>query len=340
MQPKLTEKKSTGRLDIIDLAKGLAILLVVWGHIVAGESPKDNSWYMTSKYAVYLFHMPFFMFLSGIVAGCTYKPVDGIAAWYEYVIGKLKRLLPAYLIISVLIVVGKVVMANFVYVDHVPPGIAEGILDVLVHPNRSSAKSFWFIYVLFLLYFSLHPLVYILRNSVAGLIAVGVALQFINGPEFLLLDVYCKFLLFFVLGFIAGQRFSGFSQLVEKYGMISLMVFAGLLYIVMGTKLPFLSARSLVGLFSIPALLYLVHSVRRKSLASGLRMLGKYSFAIYLFNTIFIGLVKAIGLKIMPWDGNNFLLYVPFLLIAGVFFPIALKKYIFVKIPYLDNITR
>ena len=48
------------RRDDIDRAKGLAILLVVFGHLVARADPADVAWYEPLRRAVYAIHMPFF----------------------------------------------------------------------------------------------------------------------------------------------------------------------------------------------------------------------------------------------------------------------------------------
>lgn len=57
------------RLEFIDYAKGLAILLVVIGHLLqynlVGTSSKDLF------DMIYSFHMPLFMFLSGYVASLS-----------------------------------------------------------------------------------------------------------------------------------------------------------------------------------------------------------------------------------------------------------------------------
>ena len=55
------------RLDL-DRAKGYAILLVVAGHLVANTAPEGAGWYEPLRYALYRFHMPFFLYLSGTVA--------------------------------------------------------------------------------------------------------------------------------------------------------------------------------------------------------------------------------------------------------------------------------
>jgi hypothetical protein len=54
-----------------------------------------------------------------------------------------------------------------------------------------------------------------------------------------------------------------------------------------------------------------------------LAWLGRWSLAIYLMNTIAIGLTKGVMLKVLPWHGINFLLYFPLLTLAGVALPLA-----------------
>lgn len=50
------------RIQYIDRLKGLAIILVVMGHIFGFSQPDDP----ITKF-IYTFHMPLFMFLSGLV---------------------------------------------------------------------------------------------------------------------------------------------------------------------------------------------------------------------------------------------------------------------------------
>ncbi len=50
------------RVQYIDRLKGLAIILVVMGHIFGFSQPEDGI-----NTFIYTFHMPLFMFLSGLV---------------------------------------------------------------------------------------------------------------------------------------------------------------------------------------------------------------------------------------------------------------------------------
>lgn len=65
----------------LDIAKGLAIILVVVGHVVQGSSPHfdDLLWFKV----IYSFHMPLFVLLSGAVAAIAFKSDrvgDGVGA--------------------------------------------------------------------------------------------------------------------------------------------------------------------------------------------------------------------------------------------------------------------
>jgi hypothetical protein len=100
---------------------------------------------------------------------------------------------------------------------------------------------------------------------------------------------------------------------------------------------PFLPYPKLsIGLTSISALMFFVRlpAIRFSKV---LLTWGKYSVVIYLFNTLFIGLVKGVGLKVMPWDGLNFLVYFPLLAAAGMLLPMAFKKWVLAKWPPLDR---
>ena len=69
----------------LDIAKGLAIILVVVGHVIQGSSEKfdDLLWFRV----IYSFHMPLFVFLSGAVAAIAFRS-DNIQDGFG---GALKR---------------------------------------------------------------------------------------------------------------------------------------------------------------------------------------------------------------------------------------------------------
>lgn len=75
------------RFDYIDIAKGLGMLTVIWGHISGG----------VTNIFVYSFHMPLFFFLSGLVFR-----EDRYPSFKEFAKRKAKTLIIPYLIFSFL----------------------------------------------------------------------------------------------------------------------------------------------------------------------------------------------------------------------------------------------
>src|SRR5262245_45460139 len=64
---QVPSERTRQRLTHIDLGRGVGIALVVLGHIVTGTPPRGSGWFHEIKEAIYTFHMPFFMYLSGYV---------------------------------------------------------------------------------------------------------------------------------------------------------------------------------------------------------------------------------------------------------------------------------
>lgn len=78
----------TNRLSYIDIAKGIGIFFVIWGHIIL-SGPAYNF--------IYAFHMPLFFFLSGFVFSKNkYKNIK------EFLIKKLKTLILPYMVLSII----------------------------------------------------------------------------------------------------------------------------------------------------------------------------------------------------------------------------------------------
>ena len=90
------------RLHDVDTAKGLAILLVVVGHISLSDPPQNAEWYIISKYLIYKFHMPFFMYLSGVVMYYTYTPIKHLNSYCSYIGEKFFRLAPGFFLFAVI----------------------------------------------------------------------------------------------------------------------------------------------------------------------------------------------------------------------------------------------
>lgn len=79
------------RLDYLDFAKCIAILLVIWGHTTANRST------VAYKVVLYSFHMPLFFLVSGMVISRHRQTYDK-AHWNSFIKKNIMTLLVPYLI--------------------------------------------------------------------------------------------------------------------------------------------------------------------------------------------------------------------------------------------------
>lgn len=330
----MTTNKS--RIFEIDRAKGLAILLVVVGHIEGRTPLAGNDWYGVLKEWIYLFHMPFFMFLSGFVMEYTYRTIATASEYYQFIRGKFIRLMPAFFAVSILIVTGKTIASHLMHVDNVPEGIWSGLLDILIRPAYSSASALWYIYVVFIFYLMLPILKRIGGEHAWPFIVIG-AIAYIAHSDItslFALNRVAEYALFLAIGIMTARNYPTFIRNLDKFGWIALVLFIALSFTHFLLPYP----KLILGLVSIQALIFLLR-LPVFNHSAVLLTWGKYVFAIYLFNTLFIGLVKGIGLKFVPWDGLNFMVYFPLLVASGILLPLAFKKWVLAKWPPLDRMT-
>lgn len=321
------------RLSDIDKLKGLAIFLVVLGHIVAREPPEGNEWYVTLKSAIYLFHMPLFMFLSGLILAYSRKPISSIGGYGKYVWQKFVRLMPAYLLFSLIVFIGKAVMGRFVHVDN---GVANwyDYFDVLTNPLGSYCAYLWYIYVLFVFY-ALAPLGYAFtRGRIQWLLPLCFAVHFVNLPGQFALSSLGEYALVFCLGCLAGEHYEKYTQWLSRYGAFLVTPFLVVLCFSVAWGVP----KLVLGLMSIPACHAMV-GMRAAEAWGVLKKLGAYTFPIYLMNTVFIGVTKGVMLKVVSWDGMHFLWFAPALLAAGLLGPILMKEIVFRRVKVLDRMV-
>jgi len=327
------------RLDL-DRAKGVAILLVVFGHIVARADPAGVIWYEPLRRAVYAFHMPVFLYLSGMVAalsGSLFCPPGAMPALVK---SRARRLLLPFFGLGVLVVAGKCLAVHLIFVDNAPAGLWSGLAALVWHTQASPALSIWYLFVLFV---ASTACPFLLRGNPSRLhlaLAAAAILYIPPMPAFIYLDHIGRYTFFFVVGAYAGVHESRWRQLVDELWKPALVVLllALVLIIRFGATWPPALTLLPVGLISMPAIHGLVRNLGPRCGACFL-WLGRYSFMIYLFNTIFIGLAKGLLLHVTSWDGTHFLPFAVALGLSGLLGPIGLKRLAFRRMRFLDRMT-
>ncbi len=326
------------RREDIDQAKGLAILLVVFGHIVARADPAGVDWYEPLRRAVYAFHMPFFLYLSGLAAvlsGAVFTPPAG---WAALAASRAKRLLAPFLAVGVLVLALKLAAGPAMFVDNRPDGFWSGCRDLVWHTADSPARSVWYVLVVFVMGVAAPALIWLGR--VRLLVGVFLILYVWTAPGYLYADDICRYGVFFALGVAAGAARDDWLGFVDRAWRWLAVVFFGLIgfVILRSDFISFSVTLLLVGVVSFPVIHGFVRNFRYFASRTCL-WLGRYSFMIYLFNTLFIGLAKGLLLHVADWDGPHFLPFAVVLMLSGIFGPVALKRLVLRRSKMLDRFT-
>ncbi|MGG5822252.1 acyltransferase family protein [Falsiroseomonas sp. HW251] len=332
----------TRRLDL-DRAKGVAILLVVFGHIVATTPPPGVEWWDTLRYAIYRFHMPFFLYLSGYAAWLSGAIRTSDRDLPAFAWRRAKRLLVPFLLLGVIVLFGKLAAERVVHVDNQPEGLLGGLRDLVLTTENSPATFIWFLWVLFLCSVVAPPAWR--RIGTPGLLIAGLVLMATGLPAVFYLDRFARHAVFFAAGIAVAQhearllpRFAEAQPL--WWGLFAAaLVLAVLDWRMAWFWLPGESSMLLCGLLAIPALhgSMLVAPVARWRWPLSL---GRETMAIYLFNVIAIGLVKAVLIAAgIGWTEQGFAIHAPVLMAAGLLLPILFKRLVLRRVPALDRMT-
>ncbi len=321
-----------------EFACGGAILLVVFGHLVARDAPAGVEWYDAVRYLIYRFHMPFFLYLSGYVAWLTGGALVPLGDWPALLRRRARRLLLPFLLFGLLILLGKLAAEQVVPVDNPPPGLWEGLRNLVWTTAESPATMVWFLWVLFLCT-ALAPLL-VPRIGLAGLVVAGLALAWMDLPPVAYLDKFSQHAVFFALGcWVAARE----ARLLPAFTRLQPLWWAGLALSLWAADQGWLDARAAMlvcGSLAIPALHGALRAGQPLARAGWALFLGRYSMVIYLFNTIAIGLAKAALLAAgVGWTAAGFWIHLPVLMLAGVSLPILGKALVLRRIPPLDRMT-
>jgi len=155
-----------GRLTWVDDARGIAIVLVVVGHVLSGidpgwlTGPREAEFSCLARW-IYTFHMPTFFLLAGLFAPGSIRKGAG-----RFLTDKVATIAYPYLAWGILQTSVQAVLARYV---HNPAGPRE-FARLLYDPPM----QFWFLYVLFLA-FAVYALCHAARLGGAGLLAIAVA---------------------------------------------------------------------------------------------------------------------------------------------------------------------
>lgn len=270
----------------VDTLRGLACLLLVGFHVV-GHSPTTglrlplDHWASLTNEWLSILRMPLFSFLSGYVYAL--RPVDGYDG--TFVRGKVRRLLVPMLLVG----------TAFAVLQAVAPGAHEHVTDWrLLH--IVPVAHYWFLESLFVVFMvtALLERLRLLRTPERfAAVAACAAVLHVTAPVpvWFGLEGATYLFPFFLLG-IAGRRFRhAFERPVVFHGAAATLVLMALAW----HSLEPLSLEEPVApqvLLSSVCLCLLLYHLRPS--VAWLAWIGRFSFGIYLFHSIFAALARTV----------------------------------------------
>ncbi|MDB6134144.1 MAG: hypothetical protein JWM59_2387 [Verrucomicrobiales bacterium] len=285
----MTEQK---RLTGPDFVKGLAIVLMVYGHL-----DHAGSLVVQQKAAVkwvYSFHMPLFLLISGFL----FK----LRSEGKILIGNVvSKILRPYLIFAALYLCGLWVASTMgLPTANVAPQSAQGFFDTLfLHPRG----GYWFLHSLLIIQISLiipktirifknnDPLIYFILSSLIWVICIYYNV------------ILPRTIAFFMIGFCLGNIWGMFRGGIWV-GFAGAMITAGLSC----SDLFTFSMAQIVWAVSLLCFLSGVSEAKPSALAVRFfAWLGKNSMGILVFHAIYVSLFKILSKSILKVEPSGIL---------------------------------
>ena len=188
------------RLVSIDMMVGMAMILVVLGHMSVGN---ELYWYSHGLHNwIYSFHMELFLFLSAFLIRYSFKGVTTVVDYGKYVWRKFKKFFLWFIVVGLAVdIIAKMFNGNELSLSV----IGNSIYRLLVYPAFSEASFLWYIYILFG-YYIISPIYIKLPQLVKTILCVAaLILAMVPGNPFLATNCFCQYTFFYCLGILSAE---------------------------------------------------------------------------------------------------------------------------------------
>ena len=313
----------TGRRSVaVDLAKGIAIVLVVVAHYRPEDAPP---WWMTLNDLVSQIDVRIFFF----VAGYTWHLRPG-ERYFGYLGRKARRLLIPYFAVAALFLGLKLVPS--LLMDLANPVSLGSVANILIDPFHSYVPLLWFLYSLFCIQ-AVFPALHRLGPRTFPVLIAATALFGVGGSHFCLGQTLGS-LPYFLFGAYAAQALHWDLNRRLPRPALALLVACAVLFLGVWwlgaptTGLGVRTREALLGLTGVTWAVLLCQALatcKSRGLAL-LAYLGTLSMVIYLFHTVFessarVAFYRLPVLRALPFLGKA----IP-AIAAGIFLPAAAQR--------------
>jgi fucose 4-O-acetylase-like acetyltransferase len=287
---------TSDRYAWIDYAKGIAIILVAYRHVVYGllNSGVEVSQPLADlNTMLYSFRMPLFFVLSGLFFNRSVQKRGGKA----FMQNKAGTLLYPYLLWALIQITLQIVFSRFANAQRG----ADAYLDIFIQPRN--LDQLWYLFALFnvsALYFFTSQVLRIgdRWQLLIGLVLLGIAP--LVQPWSTLYDIALHYIFFSIGCNVAGHFFSGSFKQSWSQGkrlLLALPPFIAVqLYFLFHQDMN-LYLYAVVALAGSAFILMLSFWLEKKDAWVFLRVVGNYSLYIYLLHVMVIAVLRTLILK-------------------------------------------
>ncbi|WP_280140267.1 acyltransferase family protein [Devosia psychrophila] len=277
-----------------DAVKGMAIVLVVFGHVLRGDReaglPHSEQWFNTLDSAVYLVHIPMFFVVSGYFFERSVLR-DGL-------LGSLKK--RAIVLLYPLLVWSYITATFRLAAGSVTNRGAITPWEVLTYPFVLS-DVYWFLWALFVIQTVVSFVVPFAKRRPATyltLAAVAFGLQFIAPPS-----VYISSALHHLPNFIAGillARWLGEKQLRLFMAFPALLIFALCEFLNISFNFGYadLTQKTVLELLAAVSLIVAIQCIYRSTARGQMAWLGALSMPIFVAHVIPAAAARIVLMKL------------------------------------------
>lgn len=282
------------RSNMVDIVKGIAIILVAYGHTAQGMVHRgwwDSSGAAFSHTFIYSFHMPAFFFVAGLfVLGSIAKRGNKLFA-----IEKLKTILYPYVLFAIIGVALEPLIGRF------KSGTKPFHWDTFLM-NLADGEASWFLFVLFvclmLALLTVRAPAW-MRFVGAALVGALVGMLPVSGPP--VIDDVLREFCFLAAGMWVGTsiyRLERIGAAAAALGLALLAAFQVAVVYVYGAAVLGRWCYLVVGMTGTAGLFLLAKLLDARRMGNGLAWIGRASLAVFLLSAFAQGATREILLRV------------------------------------------
>lgn len=297
----------------IDVAKGIGIFFVVLGHVLPGlvkANIATGEFFIYVHSVIYSFHMPLFMFLSGIFVVSSITKYGG----RKFFISKLDTIFYPYVFWMIF------------------QGLFEVILSKYTNGNASlfdvfslwiPRSQFWYLYALFLFMTFFLLVYYFVRYWTFLLLPASFLLYLLFGTDDIkVLSFFNRFLVFFMMGSLFGIMLPKLEYLIgNRYSALTFVITAIMMqyyyhFVLDMNYFDYALSTLMLSIVSIFAVLAISYAISQSAYGVFVSTLGEASILIYLGHILTASGIRVITSKFLGLD--DVYLQILFGLIFGI----------------------